>query len=144
MDNLERFIKAQERDYDMALKEIRIGHKYNHWMWYIFPQLEGLGGSEMSYFYSIKSLEEARCYLDNEILRGHLMEISEALLKLDSNDILDILGYPDNLKLKSCMTLFLCVEPENVVFKKVLEKFYNGKEDSNTLNLIKLMNEVKK
>ncbi len=138
MDNLERFIKAHEHDYERALEEIKNGHKESHWMWYIFPQIRGLGGSEMSYYYGIANLEEARSYLENDLLRNHLIEITEALLKIDSDNILDILEYPDNLKLRSCMTLFSYIAPDILVFKKVIDKYY-GECDKNTLSLIKMM-----
>ena len=135
IQGLDRFIKAQERDYNTALEEIKLGHKQSHWMWYIFPQLKGLGYSEMAQYYAIQDIEEAKAYVDNEYLYNNLIEICKELLKLQSDDILDILGYPDNLKLCSSMTLFHLVKPDEDVFKQILEKYYDGKQDSKTINL---------
>ncbi len=136
MSDLNRFIKAQENSYNQALKEIRSGHKQSHWIWYIFPQMIGLGRSSTAVYYSIKSIEEARDYYDNDILRSRLIEISETLLELDNNDPLDVMGYPDHFKLRSCMTLFDYVS-DNDVLKKVLDKYYHGKKDQKTLDIIK-------
>ena len=135
MQNLDRFIKAQERDYNIALEEIKLGHKQSHWVWYIFPQLKGLGYSEMAQYYAIKNVEEAKAYVNNKYLYGNLIEICQELLKIPSNDILDIMGYPDNLKLCSSMTLFNIVKPDEDIFKKILNKYYDGKTDSKTINL---------
>jgi len=131
--NLDRFIKAQERDYSTALSEIKAGKKKSHWVWYIFPQIKGLGHSETAQYYSIQNADEARAYLDNEYLHHNLIEICTELLKLDTSDPLEVMGYPDNLKLCSSMTLFHWVEPDEEIFKQVLDKFYNGKLDTNTL-----------
>ena len=133
---LERFIKAHEMDYEMALKEIRNGHKQNHWMWYIFPQIIGLGSSSMSSYYAIKSVHEAKAYLENDILRNHLIEISEVLLKQETDNILNIMDKIDSLKLQACMTLFHSVDPTIDVFTKVLNKYFQ-KEDYRTLVIIK-------
>lgn len=135
--NLERFIKAQKEDYAMALKEIKNGRKTNHWMWYIFPQLKGLGTSAMAQYYGLDGLEEAKEYYSNDYLRKNLLEITNALLSITNKDIDYILGTPDNLKLASCMTLFEIVDKREKVFTNVLEKYYNGKRDKNTLDLIK-------
>ncbi len=135
---MKKFLDAQEDDYEIALNEIKNGHKRSHWIWYIFPQIAGLGHSSTAQYYSIKDLDEAKEYLKNEILRSRLIEISSELLKL--NDSIDnIMGYPDNLKLCSCMTLFYEADPNIDVFKKVIDKFYNGNFDENTLNIIKKM-----
>lgn len=136
---LERYSKAHELDYEKALTEIKNGHKETHWIWYIFPQLKYLGSSEKSIYYSIDSLEEAKEYLNNDILRNHLMEILEVLLNLSNDNIIEIMGCPDNLKLRSCLTLFLYLEPDNILLKKVLQKYYCGILDQNTLNLIKVL-----
>ena len=136
MMNLERFISAQKNNYEIALKEIKNGHKETHWMWYIFPQIKGLGSSPTAIYYEIKNENEAKAYLKNEILRLHLFEISNTLLNLKSNNAYEIFGYPDNLKLKSSMTLFDYIEP-NSIFKKVLNKFYDGQLDEMTLTLLK-------
>ena len=139
--NLDRFIKAHERDYELALLEIKAGKKKSHWIWYIFPQLKGFGNSATSEFYGIDGLEEAKAYYNNDYLRKHLLDIAEALVALDNEDIVDILGYPDNLKLQSSMTLFLLVDPTQMVFSKVLDKYYNGKKDMKTINYILDKNE---
>lgn len=133
--DLDRFIKAQKRDYDTAFFEIREGKKRTHWIWYIFPQINGLGQSETAKYYSIQSIDEAKAYLDNEYLYNNLIDICNELLKLRTNNILDIMGYPDNLKLCSSMTLFYLVSPNETTFKKVLDKFYNGKLDENTMKI---------
>ena len=133
---MKKFLDAQEDDYLVALNEIKSGHKRSHWIWYIFPQIDGLGHSSTAKYYSIKDLEEAKEYLNNEILRSRLIEISNELLKL--NDSIDnIMGYPDNLKLCSCMTLFYEADSSIDVFKKVIDKFYNGKFDENTIRILK-------
>lgn len=136
MDSLERFLKAQENEYETALHEMKNGHKQSHWIWYIFPQLQGLGFSSMSQYYGIKDKEEAIDYMNHPILREHLLEISQALLSLDCNDPVRVMGYPDNLKLQSSMTLFSYVS-EEPVFQKVLDKFYNGQVDQATLEKLK-------
>ena len=138
MQDLDRFIKAQERDYPVALQEIKSGRKYSHWIWYIFPQIKGLGYSETAQFYAIEDVEEAKAYLNNEYLHNNLVEICQELLKLKSNDIVDIMGYPDNLKLCSSMTLFNFVAPDEDIFKKVLDKYYNGKLDTKTLEILSI------
>lgn len=140
--DLTRFKKAQEHDYETALAEICSGQKQSHWMWYIFPQLEGLGFSEISQYYGIKGIEEAREYLADDLLRSHLVEISESLLALESNNATQVMGYPDDLKLKSSMTLFLLAsghdskyEKEARVFKAVLEKYFGGEMDAQTVEM---------
>lgn len=133
--NLERFIKAQERDYKTALEEIKRGKKESHWIWYIFPQIKGLGNSETSQYYSIQNIDEAKDYWNNKYLRNNLVEICNELLKLETSDILKVMGFPDNLKLCSCMTLFHLIAPEESVFKKVLNKYYDGNIDENTVRI---------
>ena len=134
--NLDRFLKAQASSYDTALREIRAGHKYSHWIWYIFPQIQGLGFSSTSQYYAIGNLEEANMYLQEPTLRARLLEISEALLGLSSNDPAEVMGYPDDLKLRSSMTLFAEAEPECEVFQKVLDKFFGGRKDPRTLQIL--------
>ena len=141
MNNLKRFTETQEQDYDQALKEIRNGRKTSHWIWYIFPQLRGLGRSYMSDYYGIRDLEEAKAFLQDPYLGKNLKEISEALLKLDSSNATQVMGIPDDMKLKSSMTLFVCADPETDVFEKVLEKFYNGRKDQRTLEMLSKENE---
>lgn len=134
--DIDRFVSIQKRNYHLALKEIKEGYKTSHWMWYIFPQLKGLGYSEMSDYYGIKDINEAKEFLNNEYLRDNLLEICEELLKLDTDNVLDVFGYPDNYKLCSSMTLFNYAEPNNEIFIEVLDKFYNGKKDDLTIKML--------
>jgi uncharacterized protein (DUF1810 family) len=136
MSDLKRFLDAQGRDYPTALAEIRGGRKRSHWMWYIFPQINGLGYSSTAKFYAIKDVTEAENYLKHPVLGARLIEISNALLEIEGRTAHEILGSPDDLKLKSCMTLFGALENTNPVFQKVLDKYYNGAKDAQTLNLI--------
>lgn len=133
--DLDRFKKMQECSYHNALLEIRKGKKTGHWMWYIFPQIVGLGRTYMANYYGIEDLEEAKSYLADDYLGGNLREISNALLELESNDAYEIFGSPDELKLRSCMTLFKHAGKDEV-FGKVLDKYYGGKEDVRTLEII--------
>ena len=135
--DLERFIRAQETDYRTALAEIRDGRKRSHWMWYIFPQIAGLGFSSTSKYYSLKNVEEAKAYLDDETLGKRLMEISGVLLNLESSDAAKIFGTPDDMKLRSSMTLFSRVEGAGPVFQKVLDKFFGGLPDEKTIHLLR-------
>ena len=134
--NLQRFIDAQKNSYATALNEIRNGCKESHWMWYIFPQIAGLGFSETSQFYAIRDLTEATMYFQHELLGKRLLEISQALLDLDTDNAYEIFGSPDDIKLCSSMTLFAQVQNVPPVFKNVLDKFFNGKADNKTLQLI--------
>lgn len=136
MAELDRFIKAHNDDYEIALKEIKAGCKRSHWMWYIFPQISGLGFSSTAQFYSIQSVEEAKAYMEDEILGNHMIELCEALLGLATNNASEVFGYPDDLKLLSCMTLFEKVVPEQELFGAVIEKYYDGKRDEKTIRLI--------
>jgi uncharacterized protein (DUF1810 family) len=133
---LKRFIVAQEAGYDIALSEIKSGRKQSHWMWFIFPQIEGLGFSSTSKFYAIKDLNEAKEFLEHPVLGSRLNRICNELLKLDSSDARKIFGSPDDLKLKSSMTLFSLVQNANSVFQLVLEKFFDGVKDQKTLQII--------
>ena len=136
-DGLERFVSAQEKSYDTALQEIRTGRKRSHWMWYIFPQIAGLGHSQTARYYAIKDMEEARAYMKHEILGKNLIEISQALLQTPSSDPGEVMGWPDDMTLKSSMTLFLLAAPECNVFQKVLDKFFHGEKDKNTIRILK-------
>ncbi len=136
--NIERFIKAQKRDYDTALDEIKSGKKKNDWMWYIFPQIKGLGESPTSDYYGLDGLDEAKEYLKNEYLRSNLMEISEAIFNCKVDKITDIMWYPDDLKLQSSMTIFMLVDPKCEIYKKVLDKYFDGKICEETLMLLGL------
>ena len=133
--DLSRFHKAQKGSYETALAEIRSGRKRSHWIWYIFPQIQGLGFSSTAQYYAIENLEEAKAYLADPILRERLLEISNALLELDCSDPSEVMGYPDDLKLRSSMTLFSLADPSCAVFRNVLEKFYGGREDDRTVAL---------
>ena len=133
--DLSRFHKAQKGSYETALAEICAGRKRSHWIWYIFPQIQGLGYSSTAQYYAIEDLEEAKAYLADPVLRERLLEISNALLALDSCDPSDVMGYPDDLKLRSSMTLFSLADPECTVFRDVLEKYYDGREDPRTIAL---------
>ena len=130
--DLSRFHKAQAGSYETALAEIRAGRKRSHWIWYIFPQIRGLGYSSMAQYYAIQDLGEARAYLADPVLRERLLEISGALLELEDSDPSRVMGYPDDLKLRSSMTLFALAEPGCSVFTEVLQKFYDGEPDSRT------------
>ena len=123
MNELNRFIEAQEKYYKIALEEIKNGYKETHWIWFIFPQLKSLGKSNTALFYGIKDLEEAKSYLENNYLRHNLIEISEAFFNLKSNNPTDILGYPDDLKVKSCMTLFYLADKSIDILNKSQNKF---------------------
>ena len=134
---LNRFLEAQEDVYETALSEIKSGQKRSHWMWFIFPQYKGLGYSDTSKYYAIDSLEEANEYLNHPILGRRLKEISNELLLLEDEPIEFIFGSPDNLKLRSCMTLFSEIDDsEDNVFIKVIEQYFSGKLDHNTLLLM--------
>jgi len=134
--NLNRFIEAQESKYQVALKEIRNGRKQNHWMWFIFPQVAGLGLSETSRFFAIKDITEARLYLEHPVLGPRLIETSNALVDIEGKTANQIFGYPDDMKLQSSMTLFSSIQNTNPVFEAVLKKYFNGEKDLKTLRLI--------
>ena len=139
--NLQRFIKEQQRDYTTAYVEVSQGKKRSHWMWYIFPQIVGLGMTATSHKYSIKSIDEAKAYLAHPYLGKNLINISKVLLSLDENDPYKIFGSPDYLKLCSSMTLFAEAAPEEEVFQKVIEKYYGGRKDERTLAILEQLNE---
>ncbi|HEV3224122.1 MAG TPA: DUF1810 domain-containing protein [Puia sp.] len=134
--NLSRFIDAQKKDYSIAVEEIKHGRKRSHWIWYIFPQIIGLGYSETSKYYAIQNMQEANEYLKHPVLGNRLINICQALLDQAGNDANKIFGSPDNLKLKSSMTLFASLKETNPVFQKVLDKFFNGSRDSKTVEII--------
>lgn len=136
MEGIDRFIKAQENSYNQALEEIKNGRKRSHWIWYIFPQLKGLGSSEISKYYAIRSRNEAKEYIKHPVLGSRLIEISNELLKLNTNNADDGMGWPDNMKLKSSMTLFALV-CDNDIFRRVLNKFFDGEMDEFTVQNLK-------
>ena len=133
---LDKYVSAQARDYDDALREIRGGRKRSHWIWYIFPQLDGLGYSPTAQYYGIRDLEQAKDYMAHPVLGPRLVGLSAALLALPSSDPGAVMGYPDDLKLCSSMTLFELAAPEQPVFAKVIEKFDGGNRDRLTLALL--------
>lgn len=134
--NLNRFISAQNKVYDRVLAELNSGQKRSHWMWYVFPQLGGLGHSTTAKHYAIKSREEAQSYLNHPILGTRLVECTETVLAIEGRSISDIFGYPDDLKLKSSMTLFASVADANAPFLPVLDRYFQGEQDSKTLQLL--------
>lgn len=138
-NSLERFVLAQRDSYPVALQEIKNGMKMSHWMWYIFPQISGLGHSSLATYYAISDLDEARAYLSDIVLGNRLKEISNELLKLETNEPVLVFGKVDSLKLNSSMTLFDYVSDGEDVFQRVLDKFYDGRKDELTLNICKNM-----
>jgi uncharacterized protein (DUF1810 family) len=134
--NLKRFLEAQAINYDDALAELKAGEKRSHWMWYIFPQYKGLGMSRMSQQYAIQSLDEARAYLEHPTLGDRLLNCSETVLKIRDRSAYDIFGSPDDVKLRSCATLFAVVSPPDSLFIQILDRFYNGEKDRQTLQLL--------
>jgi len=136
MNDLKRFLDAQENDFERALAEIKRGRKQSHWMWYIFPQIKGLGSSETSRFYAVKDRAEAELYLAHPVLGARLVEISEALLEIEGKTANQIFVSPDDVKLKSSMTLFGALKNTNPIFQSVLDKYFNGTKDLRTLQLI--------
>lgn len=134
--NLERYKSAQVHDYDIALREVRAGRKASHWIWYIFPQAHGLGHSSMADYYGIRSIDEAKAYLADPVLGPRLVEISEALMELEDKNAAKVFGFPDVLKVCSCMTLFAEISEENSVFHRVLDAYYHGEKDELTVRWI--------
>ena len=135
-NSLQRFLDAQKEDYEVALKEIKKGRKTSHWMWYIFPQISGLGFSDTAKFYAIKDKNEATEYLNHDIWGKRLIEISTELLKLSTSNSVEVFGHTDSLKLKSSMTLFSLLENTDPVFQKVLDMFFGGMKDEKTIQLL--------
>jgi len=141
--DLIRFVRAQEDDYEGALSEIRSGRKRSHWMWYIFPQFDGLGSSSISRQYSIKSLAEAEAYLGHPVLGPRLRECAGSTLSVEGRSASEIFGSPDEMKLKSCATLFACASPSESVFDALLDKYFGGERDGKTLRLLGIAAEGK-
>jgi uncharacterized protein (DUF1810 family) len=139
--DLDRFVQAQKGDYDQALAEIKSGRKHSHWMWYIFPQFEGLGLSPTARRYSIKSVAEANAYLRHPVLGPRLTESAEAALSVKGRSAHEIFGSPDDMKLKSCATLFACVSAGGSVFHRLLDQYFQGTEDRKTLGLVGISRE---
>lgn len=137
MNSLMRFYLAQETKYAIALAEIQAGRKQNHWIWYIFPQIAGLGRSETAQFYALKDVNEAKLFLEDAVLGTRLREITQALLALEEVTIYAVMGTPDDMKVKSCMTLFAEIDTQpDAIFQQVLDKYYAGEKDLLTLELM--------
>lgn len=134
--NLARFLQAQEPIYSQALAELKRGRKSSHWMWFIFPQVEGLGLSPTSTKYAVKGIEEAEAYLEHSTLSARLEECCKAVLAVQGRTAHEIFGSPDDMKLRSSMTLFAAVSPEGSIFERVLAKFFDGERDEKTLELL--------
>ncbi|QOJ23609.1 MAG: DUF1810 domain-containing protein [Gammaproteobacteria bacterium] len=134
--DLDRFVQAQVHDFEIALAEIAGGRKHSHWMWYIFPQFAGLGFSAMSQRYAIKSVAEAQAYLNHPILGPRLIRCCEAVLAVNGRSTYEIFAAPDDMKLKSCATLFASVTPKGSVFERVLDKYFQGERDQKTLDFL--------
>jgi uncharacterized protein (DUF1810 family) len=136
--NLDRFVQAQARDYEQALSELQAGRKRSHWMWYVFPQLDGLGSSATSRFYAIGGRGEAEAFLQHPVLGPRLLRCAEAALAIDGRSANDIFGSPDDMKLRSSATLFAAVSPAGSVFEKLLHKFFAGVPDAKTVHFLGL------
>lgn len=134
--DLSRFVEAQAEDYDQALSEVRAGRKRSHWMWYIFPQFDGLGFSSTSQRYAIKSIAEAEAYLRHPVLGPRLVECCEAVVDVNARSAYEIFGSPDDMKLRSCATLFARVSSPGSVFERLLRKYFKGVPDEQTLQLV--------
>ena len=136
--DLKRFVEAQEDDYEQALSEVRSGRKQSHWMWYIFPQYDGLGFSSTSKRYAIKSVAEAQAYLRHPVLGPRLVECAEAAVGVVGRSAAEVFGSPDDMKLRSCATLFAAVSSPGSVFERILIKFFQGVRDEKTLRLMEV------
>ena len=134
--DLNRFLAAQKECYAQVVSELKNGRKRTHWMWYIFPQIDGLAFSSMSRRYAIKNKEEAQAYLNHPLLGTRLQECAEAVMRVEERSIIEIFGSPDDMKLKSCATLFAAVSASGSVFGRILEKYYHGDQDDRTLHLL--------
>lgn len=134
--DLDRFTSEQDGVYDRVLGELKRGQKRTHWMWFIFPQIDGLGTSATARHYAIKNLEVARAYLRHPVIGPRLLECAESVLAIEERSASDIFGFPDYLKLKSFMTLFACVAGSDSVFARVIENYYGGEQDASTLQLL--------
>src|SRR3954454_23429685 len=135
--DLARFVDAQAADYDRALAEITRGRKQSHWMWYVFPQIDGLGMSPTSRRFAIRNLAEAKAYLAHPVLGPRLVAIAEAAVRLENRSAAEIFGSPDDMKLRSCATLFARASPEESVFQRILDKYFDGEPDQATVRLLR-------
>jgi uncharacterized protein (DUF1810 family) len=134
--SLERFVAAQDPVFDNVCAELRAGHKRSHWMWFIFPQIQGLGRSEMARTYALSSLDEARAYLQHPVLAPRLIWTSQILADLEGRSAAEIFGSPDDMKFHSSMTLFSRADPAEAVFAECLKKYFAGRPDTATLDLL--------
>jgi uncharacterized protein (DUF1810 family) len=134
--DLHRFVEAQRPVYDRALQELQAGRKTTHWIWFIFPQLRGLGRSDMAERFGLSGAAEAQAYLQHPVLGPRLVESLTTLQQHCDKSALDILGHPDDLKLRSCLTLFAAIAPDKAVFQEALEQFFGGEKDAKTLLLL--------
>lgn len=134
--NLYRFLEAQIEAYDVAMLELSAGRKKSHWIWYVFPQIAGLGKSEKAQFYSIQNLEEAKAYLEHSVLGSRLIKACEILINLENRTIDEIMGFPDDLKLLSSMTLFELVGNHNSIFSEIINFYFEGERDNKTIEII--------
>ena len=135
--NLERFVAAQRSVYATVIEELESGTKVSHWMWFIFPQVEGLGKTETAKYYAIKSLDEAKAYVTHPLLGKRVQECTELVINIDGKSATDIFGYPDNLKFKSSMTLFLVAAPPHIdLFQRAINKYYDGQQDRVTIQIL--------
>ena len=135
-DNLHRFLAAQAPSYNTVLAELRAGRKSSHWIWFIFPQIADLGHSAMAQQFAIASLDEAKTYLQHPVLGQRLRECTQIVLNVNGRSAEEIFPYPDNLKFRSCMTLFLTAATDNTLFKDALHKYFDGKPDQSTLDIL--------
>lgn len=140
--DLQRFLYAQQYYYDTAKRELSQGKKEEHYMWFMFPQIQGLGYSYNATYYAINNIDEARQYMQNSILREHMNELLDILLNLPCDNAYQIFGTPDDMKLKSSMTLFKLADPSNVRFDKILQKFFAGEQDEYTIQILKMQNDL--
>ena len=136
-EKLAQFVAAQEGVYEQVVRELMAGRKRSHWIWFVFPQMAGLGFSQMSRKFGIESRDEAIGYLKHDVLGPRLLECTRLMLAAPHRDIGSIMGYPDDLKFRSSMTLFAAVAPDEACFAEALEKFFGGERDSKTLELLK-------
>ena len=134
--SLQRFEKAHQQNFQIALSEIKKGKKTSHWMWFIFPQIKGLGNSETSRYYAMENLDEAQAFLDHSVLGNNIISITSELLNLQTNNATSVFGKPDDMKLHSSLTLFSLVPRTNPIFQKALDKYFKGNKDLKTINLL--------
>lgn len=134
--NLHRFLTAQAPTYHTVLAELQAGRKSSHWIWFIFPQIAGLGHSAMTQQFALSTLDEAKAYLQHPVLGERLRECTQLVLNIEGRSADEIFPYPDNLKFRSCMTLFMTAAPDNTLFKAALAKYFDGRPDQRTLDIL--------